>query len=77
MKPALLSYQRQEYLYQKIRPLVPEKYWNLVCPEPKLDISWKNWINYESMGEVKVVSEGKWVSWLDLSGNRVWNCNGW
>ena len=35
LKPKPLSLERQEYLYKKIRPLLPEKYWNTL-PLPAL-----------------------------------------
>lgn len=35
LKPAPLSYQRQEYLYENIRNLVPKKLWDNVCPMPR------------------------------------------
>ena len=35
LKPKPLSLERQQYLYKKIRPLLPEKYWNTL-PLPSL-----------------------------------------
>ncbi|MCE8163216.1 MAG: hypothetical protein I3273_02745 [Candidatus Moeniiplasma glomeromycotorum] len=37
LPPKSLSLERQIYLYEKIRPLLPENYQNVVCPEPTIN----------------------------------------
>ncbi|CAG8788419.1 3340_t:CDS:2, partial [Racocetra persica] len=37
LNPPPLTIERQEYLYEKIRPLISEKFKDIVCPQPILD----------------------------------------
>jgi hypothetical protein len=39
LEPTPLKLERQEYLYQKIRPLLPERFQDITCPKPIQNIN--------------------------------------